>query len=303
MKMKFPIKSLNRRPVVPLPRKRVGGSTAQRCSGLTTRLAFTLIEVMIALVIFTMVIGVIYSTWMLIMRAARVGQAAAAQAQRQRMAMQTIEDGLTCVQSFQADMKYYWFAVDNGSSPLLSFAAHVPANFPRDGKFGGFNVRRLTFSVEPDGNGGKELVLRQNPILMDASQGQDEFHEQASPLVLARDVQKFAVWCWGTNQQNNAAEWVDEWDNTNAIPQLIRVTLVLGGNPNAGNWAGAAPVRTFTRVIAVPSLTLPAIAQGGGPGLGAPGGMQLAPPTLAPPGGNPNVPPGGNPNNPVFQRQ
>lgn len=273
--------------------------------GATVRQGFTLIEIMIALVIFTMVIGVIYSTWLLIMRAARVGQEVAAQAQSQRMAIRSIEDGLTCVQSFQADMKYYWFAVENGSAPLLSFAARVPANFPRNGKFGGFNVRRLTFSLQTDDNGDKELVLRQNPILMDPGQDQDEFHEQASPLVLARNVQKFTIDCWGTNQQDNAAEWLDEWDNTNAIPQLIRITLVWGGNSRSGNWAGAAPTHTVTRVIAVPSLTLPAIAQGAGPAPVPVGGVQLAPPPLAPPGGNPGAVPPPNsvpPPNNFFRR-
>jgi hypothetical protein len=242
---------------------------------------------MIAIAIFSLVLGVIYSTWMLIMRAARVGQAAAAQVQRQRIAIQTIEDGLTCIQSFQASMKYYAFVVDNGDPPLLSFAARVPADFPRNGKFGDFNVRRLTFSVETDNNGDKRLVLRQNPILMDL--GEDE---QKSPLVLARNVQKFAVECWGTNVEDNAAEWVDEWDNTNAIPQLIRVTLVLGGDRNNDNFAGSAPVLSVTRVISVPSLMMPAMAQGagGGPGFGPGGGIRLVPPTLNR-GGNPNPQP------------
>jgi len=277
MNLKLPIATC-RLPARPMPNgecRTVPASCVIRRSSFA-RFAFTLIEVMIAIAIFSLVLGAIYSTWALIMRAARVGQEAAAQAQRQRIAIHTIEDGLTCIQSFQASMKYYAFVVDNGDPPLLSFTARVPAGFPRDGKFGDFNVRRLTFSVEADDNGGKDLVLRQNPILMDLSED-----EQTSPLVLARNVQKFAVECWGTNVEDNAAEWVDEWDNTNAIPQLIRVTLVLGGNRNNDNFASGAPTLAITRVIAVPSLTLPAVAQGGGGGFGGGpgGGIQLVPPT------------------------
>ena len=52
--------------------------------------AFTLIEIMVALAIFLMVIGVIYATWALVMKATQVGQSAAAQAQRQRVALNTI---------------------------------------------------------------------------------------------------------------------------------------------------------------------------------------------------------------------
>ena len=114
----------------------------QRCR------AFTLIEIMVAIAIFGMIVAAIYSTWVLILKSSRVGQEAAAQIQRQRIAVRTIEDSLTCIQSFQASMKYYYFVVQNGGQPMLSFAARVPAIFPRNGRFGDFNLRRLTFTVE-----------------------------------------------------------------------------------------------------------------------------------------------------------
>jgi prepilin-type N-terminal cleavage/methylation domain-containing protein len=242
------------------------------------RRAFTLIEVMIAITIFTMVIGAIYSTWALILRASRVGQEAAAQAQRQRIAVSTIEEALTCIQSFQASMAYYSFVVDNGHQSTLSFTSRLPNDFPRNGKFGDFNVRRLTFSVEPvtdpvNRNTENDLVLRQNPILMPM----DEDEEQR-PLVLARNVQHFGVDCWDTNQ----LEWVDEWDNTNAIPPLIRVKLVLGRKADNG-FVGGEPVLSIARVIAVPSQSLPSVVQR--PGGVSPGGPPtLAPPSTSPPG-------------------
>jgi prepilin-type N-terminal cleavage/methylation domain-containing protein len=221
--------------------------------------AFTLIEVMMAMVIFTLVMGAIYSSWDLIMRASRVSQAAAAQVQRQRVAIHTIEDALTCVQSFQGDMKYYSFIV-NDDPPELDFTARLPDDFLRNGKFGGLNVRQLQFTVESGPDSEKDLVLRQKPILLDLDP-----EEQQHPLVLARNVQTFKVECWDTNQ----AEWVTEWDNTNAIPPLIRVKLALGGNPND---FGNAPTLSVIRVIAVPSQTMPAVVQTGGAPIGGPGG-------------------------------
>src|ERR1700679_3173887 len=141
-----------------------------------TARAFTLIEIMLSIMIFTVVIAAIYSTWTLILRSSRVGQEAAAQAQRQRVAMRTIEDALTCIQSFEASMQYYSFIVVNGQQPQLSFTARLPDTFPRNGKFGDFNSRRLAFTVElAPGSANnfsgqpaeQDLVLRQNPILMD----------------------------------------------------------------------------------------------------------------------------------------
>src|SRR3974390_680229 len=94
--------------------------------------AFTLLEIMLALAIFSLLMADVYSSWTLILRATRVGQEAAAQAQRRRVAVRTIESALMCVQSYQASQQYYSFVVQNGDEPLLSFTARLPDDFPRN---------------------------------------------------------------------------------------------------------------------------------------------------------------------------
>lgn len=239
------------------------------------RRAFTLIEVMVAIAIFALLVTAVYSTWVLIIKSTQVGQEAAAQVQRHRIAIRTLEDSLTCIQSFQASMQYYTFVIVNGPEPELSFVARVPDVFPRNGRFGDFNLRRLTFTVEAVSDSEKDLVLRQNPILMDVDP-----EEQATPLVLARNVQDFIVECWDTNEM----DWVDTWDDTNALPPMVRVTLALG--TNLKNKSSTAPVNAIVREIAIPSGTMPRAAQGGqgsgaggragGGALGVPGGGQGA---------------------------
>ena len=243
------------------------------------RRAFTLIEIMIAIAIFSIVLAAIYSTWGAIMRATQVAQDVAAQAQRQRITLRTIEDSLMAVQSFQASPRYYSFVVESEGAPVLSFTARVPEIFPRNGKFinpntgRDFNLRRLTYTLEAGNDGQKNLVLRQNPVLMDLDQDEQQF-----PLVLARNVRKFEVECWDTNK----LEWATEWLNTNAIPKLLRVNLVLGGNTVAG---GSAPDVSVARVFSLPSQMMPAGVQNGT--VGAPGGPRLALPTITAPGGKP----------------
>ena len=205
---------------------------------------------MVAIAIFSVIIVAIYSTWTLILRASQVGQHTAAQAQRQRIALRTIEDSLACVQSFQASMKYYSFIAQNGDQPMLSFTARLPDIFPRNGKFGGFALRRLIFTVEPGPGSEKDLMLRQTPVLMDMDPD-----EQQTPLVLARNVKKFTVECWDIKTM----DWMDGWDTTNSIPALLRINLTLGGN--AGN-GGTASELAVMRVIAIPSITLPPGLQG-----------------------------------------
>jgi hypothetical protein len=114
-----------------------------------------------------------------------------------------------------------------------------------------FSLRRLIFSVEPGVNGENNLVLRQTPVLMDMDP-----NERQTPLVLARDVKKFTVECWNPKTM----DWVDEWDTADLIPAMVRISLALGGNAGAGN---AAPGLAVTRVIAIPSATLPSVLQTG----------------------------------------
>lgn len=210
---------------------------------------------MLALAIFALVMAAIYSSWTLILRATKVGQEAAAQAQRRRVAVRTIESALMCVQSYQASQQYYTFIVQNGSEPLLSFTARLPDDFPRNGRFGDFNLRRVTFTVEPGPDAENDLVLRQSPILMDMDKD-----EQEHPLVLARNVKSFATECWDPTQK----DWEKKWDNTNQIPAMVRFTLVLGGNA-LNNFGDTSPILSVTRVVAIPSVMVPTVVQGGGP--------------------------------------
>ncbi len=238
--------------------------------------AFTLIEIMIAIAVFTMVIGAIYATWAVIMKSSQVAQDVAAQAQRQRITLRTIEDSLMAIQSFQASPQYYSFVVaGDEDASVLSFTARVPEIFPRNGKFANpntqrdFNLRRLTFSLEAGNGSEKSLVLRQNPVLMDL-----DADEQQYPLVLARNVRKFAVECWDPVK----LDWVKEWKdtNTNSIPTMLRVNLVLGGNTTAG---AAAPDFAVARLYSIPSKPLPAATQNAG---SVPNTAQVPPPTVNP---------------------
>jgi len=217
--------------------------------------AFTLLEIMLAITIFSLVMAAIYSSWMFILRATRVGQEATAQVQRRRMAVWTIEDALTCVQSFRASRHYYTFVVQNGSEPLLSFTARLPDDFARNGEFVDFNMRRVTFTIEAGPDSEKDLVLRQNPILMDMSQD-----EQDHPLVLARNVKSFTCECWDPDK----TDWSKKWQDTNQIPSMVRFTLVLGGKKD-DVYGDAGPQLAVTRVVAIPSITVPVQVQTGQP--------------------------------------
>lgn len=201
---------------------------------------FTLIEVMLAMAILGGVIAAIYSVWTGIVKAAKVGQDAAAAAHRERMVVRVVEDALAGAQLFVANPQYYSFELEGEGRGALSFVSSLPEAFPRSGKFGTATMRRVIFSVESGNGYSKRLVLRQHPILMEIDED-----ERLHPVVLAESVKKFSVEVWDPT----AKEWADTWLLTNQLPKMVRVSVQL-------DYAGTRGVSTsplLTTVVGLPT--------------------------------------------------
>ncbi|HYG36902.1 MAG TPA: prepilin-type N-terminal cleavage/methylation domain-containing protein [Clostridia bacterium] len=204
---------------------------------------FTLVEILIALGILSLVLAAIYSSWTAILRASKVGLDAAAAVQRARMASRVIEEALSSVQSFAANKPYYSFVAENSSDPFLEFTTRLSPSFPRSGKFPGFDVRRVRFYLKQGADGGRQLVLSQAPLLMEMDKDEQNF-----PLVLAKNVAEFKTEFWDLKLQ----DWVDEWKLTNQIPTLVKVTLKTASNAKTPSRAYEQAVR----IVSIPSVTV-----------------------------------------------
>jgi general secretion pathway protein J len=211
---------------------------------------FTLIEILLAMAIFGLVLTAIYASWTAILRASKVGLEAASEAQRERVAIRTIEEALTASRSFAADLPHYGFVAENGSEAVLSFVARLPKSFPRSGKFGDLDVRRVSFSVESGQDSSRQLVLRQTPIFMDFDEDEKEH-----PLVLAKYVKELQLGFWDTR----TGDWADEWNQTNSLPRLMKITLRLT-SPNQG-YGYSQTREEVTRLVSLPSITVPVVWQ------------------------------------------
>jgi len=233
------------------------------------RRGFTLIEIMMALAIFGLLLAAVYASWTLIVRSAQIGLQASARIQRERIALRTIEESLGCVRSFEADRQHYGFVAENGDGGYLSFVARLPESFPRGGRFGDFDVRRVTFSLESGPDSPSQLVLRQNPILMEMDQT-----EQDKPLVLAKGVNKMEFEFWDDRKK----DWVDEWTATNQLPKMLKLTLGFT-RPGSDGYA-SAPRTEVSRIIQLPSIMVPTAIQRPGQQPGQPPGL---PPGTPPP--------------------
>lgn len=221
-----------------------------RHAGRRAARAFTLLELMLALFIFSMVIVAIYASWHAVLRSIRVGDQAAAEAQRARVASRALETALGSSVMFLMNRDLYRFEADTSEEfAALSFVARLPQSFPGSGYYGDQVVRRVAFVVEPGEDNVNELRLIQFPIL--AGEIDDE---QLHPLTLARDVSLFML----EFNDGRSDEWMDEWTNTNALPRLVRFALAFGKrNDGAGT-----PREMVVRSVLLPGTAVPPVFQG-----------------------------------------
>jgi prepilin-type N-terminal cleavage/methylation domain-containing protein len=264
----------------------------------TQRRGFTIIEVMLALGIFSMVLLSIYTVWTSILRATKAARTAADSAQRARISMRALTDALTTAQMFTANMPpqnpnaYYSFIADmSGDFGSLSFVAHLPATFPGVGRYGDQIVRRVTFTIEKDKTEGLNLVMRQGPLMQMLDPDFEPYE-----LVLAKDVQLFGFEFWGQNPRTGQWEWVEEWNSTNQLPRLVHVGLGLGKTANGEAQDVVHRYIALPATAVQPEWQMPGGGAGGGvPGGGVPGGGRPGggmPGGRGPPGGV-GVGPGG----------
>ena len=205
---------------------------------------FTMVEVLIAIGIFSMVMAAIYSTWSAVLRSARVGVARAGEVQRTRVALRALQESLAAAVLYADNAKYYsFFADSSGDGALLSFVARLPESFPGSGVFEGERLRRVTFSTEKG-----QLLLMQSPILEATSK-----LEKPYTIVLAPQVKKFALDFFDARK----GEWVADWFYTNQMPRMMRVALSFTDK----NAIGKEPVRI--RTIRIEGTAIARVGAGG----------------------------------------
>lgn len=184
--------------------------------------AFTILEIMIALFIFALVLTAIYSIWHGIVKGTTSGLKAAAEVQRSRVAMRTIEQAFRSARVFNDNIKYYYFIAESrGEQSAISMTCRLPSDFLGMGFIDpNLRMRRVDIFTRPGPDGTDELVVSHLPLLLETNVVGNEPYS----IVLARDVSRFEL----EYLEPRKNEWVTEWIYTNMLPKLVRVTLGLG---------------------------------------------------------------------------
>jgi type II secretion system protein J len=229
--------------------------------------AFTMIEVLLAISIFSMVMVAIYSSWSAIMRGSVIGGKAAAEVQRTRITMQAINQALGSAVIYADNAKYYSFFADTGKDyAWLSFVARLPESFPGSGLFQGQEVRRVIFEVNSDGT----LLLKQKALLESLEPGQEPYTIKLAPKVSIFAMQFF-------DARKN--DWVPEWMFTNQLPRMVRIAIGFGEKGGKSDNVTIRTIQmgaaTIARIGAPGQPSIPGMNAGVPPG--APGDLGQAP--------------------------
>jgi len=218
-----------------------------------SRLAFTLLELMLAFGIFVMILTAIYMTWISILKGSQAGLKAAAEVQRSRIAMRTLEDAFNGTEYFVSNMRYYMFLADtSGDFAKVSLATRVPDGFlgAQQTKLMNQNVRRVSFFTEPTANGMRDLMMTEVPILAATNNGYEAY-----TVRLAKDVTHFQLFFFDPQK----GEWLDEWTKTNQLPKMVQIALALGHKVGGT----AKPDDVAYSLVALPSVGVGPDVQGG----------------------------------------
>ena len=210
------------------------------------RLGFTLVEVMLAVTILSLLIASIYATWSTTLMAWHRGNDASAVFQRQRIVMDTLTELAQSVVYFPSPTSPELYAVTGVSKPdwgdTISFVTASDVALPPSEAIDA-GMRRVTISMEQDDYGRKYMALVNSPaISVDQSNTTTTADMTLQAHVLSTDVSGFFV----RYLDPRDGTWNDKWEESNIIPSAMEFTVVFGQK------GGPMPEVVVTRAVDLP---------------------------------------------------
>ena len=187
--------------------------------GMRTARGFTLLELIVALVLFALLSGVLFGSLKLAGRSTDSGEAKAEAVSSTRLAEDFLRSNLAQEHPLRMRRIIQFPLLFTGRQDELRYASELPARVAG----GGIWFYRLSVR---SGDPKSPLVLeRMIPDLSAASM--PEFND-ADRSVLADGIAKLAIGYFGRESGDMAATtptWRDRWDDTQRLPLLIRIDV------------------------------------------------------------------------------
>ena len=225
---------------------------------LKTTSAFTLLELMAAMVILVIAMSIAFQAFSGTIRGWKRGTEVIESIKHGDFAMNQLVSALNSTIYFNNPRKTYAFKIDKGytsglPSDLVSFVTASGAFMPHHSPFA-TGPHRIELFIDDDDHGDPALFA----VAMPAVAGDEEFEDEydAEPILVSRAIQGLEILFW----DKDAEDWMEEWEKENAIPERILVTIFVPSEDE-----NEEPIE-FTRVVEIPvaksRLTGPTMKQG-----------------------------------------
>ena len=204
---------------------------------------------LLAVAIFAGCAAAVYATFSTTLRAWRRGGDALGGLRRGEVAIEGLARALRSAVYVKRDAQPWIFGfrleAADGDPPedrigwVTASSAFMPPDAAR-----AHGLRRIEFFIDRDAEGEAALYVRARPYLEVLRE--DDAREPPEPWLAARHVQGLECRVWNAEEKS----WEDVWENTNALPERVSVTVYV-----APRDAGGEPT-ALTRVVEIPLARL-----------------------------------------------
>lgn len=217
-----------------------------------TQSGFTLLEILLAVTILSILITAIYSTWSAALTSWKRGSEASEVFQRQRIVMEALKELTQSAVFFSGSPALY--AVIGTKNPVGDSVSFVTASdaFLPPSEATDAGMRRVTISLEEDPYRRTYLAIVNEPAL----NPDDSSKEQPQAHVISMDVSGFYV----RYRDPRDGNWSEKWDDGTLPPAALEFTVVFGQQGDR------FPPVVVTRAVDIPVAVF--IASGAGIALG-----------------------------------
>ncbi len=205
-----------------------------------TRRGFTLLEVLVALVILVTAFTVIWGTFTTTMTAWQRGDTMLEGIHHGDYIMEQLAESLRSAAYFDTRKDKYGFRLEDKSAgryagDIASWVSASPALIPTNSPYAR-GLRRIQVSIEDNPDGDAAFAVRAFAHLV------DEEEELPDPWFLSSKVKGFDCRVFVPEEE----AWGDEWEDTNAVPSIVHITLYMDPVEEYG------PPVTISRVVPIP---------------------------------------------------
>jgi prepilin-type N-terminal cleavage/methylation domain-containing protein len=205
--------------------------------------AFTLIELMVAMVILTIAMSIAFEAFQGTIRGWKRGTEVIDGLKHGEFSMNQLAGTLNSTVYFFNARKAYAFLFEKGSksglpADSISFVTSSGSFLPADSPLAK-GPHRLRLFID-DEDGAPALYTMYMPAAADPEELEKEY--EAEPLMVSSAIHGMEILFWDKEKE----EWIDEWKEENAVPQRILLNLFIESDDEEEE-----PI-VFSRVIEIP---------------------------------------------------